>query len=104
APQSTATEDRQAMFDRCRGRDLQLLDAGELNGERKAAQLRTKLFWRDHDQALEFVDGLCAADQDPFPAGENHPQRLPQTAGSGRALLVTGQRLASRADRVDAIV
>src|SRR3954451_12119352 len=92
------------MFDRCRGRDRQLLDAGELNRERTAAQLGTKLFWCDHDQALELVDGLGAADQNTFPAGEDHPQRRPEPAESGRALLVTRQCLTSCADRVDPIV
>jgi hypothetical protein len=53
---------------------------------------------------FQFVDGLGAADQNSLPAGENHPQRLPQTASAGCTLLVACQRLAGRADGVDPIV
>jgi len=47
---------------------------------------------------------LGPADQNPFSAGEHHPQRLAQATGPERALLVAGQRLAGGADRVDPIV
>ncbi|MEJ7741336.1 MAG: hypothetical protein WKF73_01585 [Nocardioidaceae bacterium] len=85
-------------------RDLQLLDAVELGGQGSAAQLGAQVLGRDHDQALQLVDGLGSADQNPFSASENHPQRLSQAARSRSTLLVAGERLAGRADRVDPIV
>ncbi|MEJ7708209.1 MAG: hypothetical protein WKF82_13635 [Nocardioidaceae bacterium] len=52
----------------------------ELGGQGSAAQLSAQVLGRDHDQALQLVDGLGSADQHPFSASENHPQRLPQAA------------------------
>lgn len=64
---------REPVLDGCFCRDLQLLDAAELGGQGSATELGAELLGCDHDQALGLVDGLRAADEDPFSAGENHP-------------------------------
>jgi len=56
-----------------------------------------------HDEALQLVDCLRAADQDGLPGNENLPQRLTKPPRPRLGLLLAGQRGAGSADSVDPI-
>lgn len=92
---------RDAVFDGGRGR---CFDAGELLGERKSTQGGAEVFGCGDDQALEFVDGFGATDENPFAGRGQGADRFPKSAGSGTALMFARQSGACRADCVEVIV
>lgn len=92
------------MLDRTLGLGTHCFDAIKLPGQRAAPQVGTQLLGCGHDQTLQLVDGLRAADQDRLPSGDDHPQRLSQTVSTHLGLVLTRESLPGGAGSVDLVV
>jgi hypothetical protein len=79
------------------------LDQCQLGGQRTAAQGRPELFGCYHDEALEFVDGLGAADKHCLPGRRQGPDCFAQPADAGTGLMFPCQCCSGGADRVEPV-